>query len=88
VRLSVPDAKPTALFLTQILGMRHARDYALTLDGRERTAAVYAMGDGGAAAEVHLVTEPDLAPAQQGAGAVHHVAFRVTDDAEYRDWLN
>lgn len=85
--LSVPDAAPTTRFLTDVLGMRLDRDYALDSAGRERRVAVYAMGDGGPAAEVHVVTEPDLPPAQQGAGAVHHVAFRVTDDAEYRDWL-
>lgn len=87
IRLSVPETQPTALFLEHVLGMRRERDYALAVAGRERTAIVYAMGDGGPAAEVHVVAEPDLAPAQQGAGAVHHVAFRVTDDAEYRDWL-
>lgn len=87
VWLSVPDAAPTTRFLTDVLGMRLDRDYALDSAGRERRVAVYAMGDGGPAAEVHVVTEPDLPPAQQGAGAVHHVAFRVTDDAEYRDWL-
>jgi glyoxalase family protein len=83
----VPDAAPTTRFLTDVLGMRLDRDYALDSAGRERRVAVFAMGDGGPAAEVHVVTEPDLPPAQQGAGAVHHVAFRVTDDAEYRDWL-
>lgn len=88
VRLSVPDPQPTTLFLEHVLGMRRDRDYALMVDGRERTALVYAMGDGGPAAEVHVIAEPDLAPAQQGAGAVHHVAFRVSDDAEYRDWLD
>jgi glyoxalase family protein len=46
------------------------------------------MGAGGPAAEVHLVATPDLAAAEQGAGAVHHVAFRVSDDEEYRDWLD
>lgn len=87
IRLSVPETQPTELFLEHVLGMRRERDYALAVAGRERTAIVYAMGDGGPAAEVHVVAEPDLAPAQPGAGAVHHVAFRVTDDAEYRDWL-
>ena len=32
-------------------------------------------------AEVHVVQEPDLPNASQGAGGVHHVAFRVPDDA-------
>jgi glyoxalase family protein len=88
VWLSVPDPEPTARFLTGVLGMERSRDYALDVDGRERRATVYAMGAGGPAAEVHLVATPDLAAAEQGAGAVHHVAFRVSDDEEYRDWLD
>ena len=44
---------------------------------------VYEMGEGGPAAELHVAVEPDLPAAQQGAGGVHHVAFRTPDDAEY-----
>jgi glyoxalase family protein len=47
---------------------------------------VYEMGAGGAAAELHVAVEPGLPPAQQGAGAVHHVAFRTPDDAQYDAW--
>jgi glyoxalase family protein len=43
------------------------------------------MGPGGPAAELHVAVEPDLPPAQAGAGGVHHVAFR-TPDAEYDAW--
>ena len=44
------------------------------------------MGEGGAAAELHVAVQPDLPIAQQGAGAVHHVAFRTPDDAQYDAW--
>jgi glyoxalase family protein len=30
--------------------------------------------------------EPDLPQARQGAGAVHHVAFRTPDEASYQAW--
>ena len=43
-------------------------------------------GEGGAAAEVHVAVEPNLAPARTGAGGVHHVAFRTPDEDEYRAW--
>jgi glyoxalase family protein len=45
------------------------------------------MGEGGPAAELHVAVEPDLSPARQGAGAVHHVAFRTPDEAEYKAWV-
>ena len=31
-------------------------------------------------------SNPDAPPARQGAGAVHHVAFRTPDVAEYNGW--
>ena len=37
------------------------------------------------AAELHVAVQPNLRQAQQGAGAVHHVAFR-TPDADYDAW--
>ncbi|MBV8849993.1 MAG: ring-cleaving dioxygenase [Methylobacteriaceae bacterium] len=82
VMLSVPDLRPTDAALTAILNMQESR----TFQERGREVHVYSMGDGGAAAEVHVMIEPDLAPAQQGAGAVHHVAFRTPDETSYRAW--
>jgi glyoxalase family protein len=45
------------------------------------------MGEGGPAAELHLLSQPDGPPARQGAGAVHHVAFRIPD-ADYAAWAD
>ena len=47
---------------------------------------VFAMGEGGPAAELHVIEEKDLPPARQGAGAVHHVAFRTPDEEQYHAW--
>ena len=85
ITLSVPDLAPTDAVLTAVMNMRHVRDYSIA-DGRERIVHVYAMGDGGPAAELHVAVEPDLPPAEQGAGGVHHVAFRTPDDEEYDAW--
>jgi glyoxalase family protein len=82
VRLSVPTPARTEAVLTEVLGMRRARAFE-TPDG---PVAVYAMGAGGPAAEVQLLADPS-APAQQGAGAVHHVAFRIPD-ADYGAWAD
>jgi glyoxalase family protein len=45
------------------------------------------MGPGGPAAELHVAVEPNAPPAEQGAGAVHHVAFRTPTFEEYDQWL-
>jgi glyoxalase family protein len=47
---------------------------------------VFAMGEGGAAAELHVIEQKDLPAARQGAGGVHHVAFRTPDEAQYHAW--
>ena len=82
ITLSVPDLAPTHAVLTQVMNMRQARTY--TAEGAD--VAVYEMGEGGPAAELHVRIEPNLRPAGQGAGGVHHVAFRVPDFAEYDAW--
>jgi glyoxalase family protein len=44
------------------------------------------MGEGGPAAELHVIEQKDLHEARQGGGGVHHVAFRTPDDAQYHQW--
>lgn len=82
ITLSVPKLEPTDLVLRSVLAMRQVRKYEES--GAE--VHVYAMGEGGAAAELHVAVEPNLPPARSGAGGVHHVAFRTPNDDEYRAW--
>lgn len=86
VLLNVGVLTPTASFLTQVLGMRDAGTYP-DPDSAERQVSVFAMGPGGASSEVHVVVRADLPRARQGAGGVHHVAFRVADHAAQQAWL-
>ncbi|HUO97506.1 MAG TPA: ring-cleaving dioxygenase [Rhizomicrobium sp.] len=86
ITISVPDLAPSALFLTEVMGMRRGRSYAAP-DGAGEAVQVYEMGEGGPAAELHVRVEPGLAPTQPGAGGVHHVAFRVRDE-EYDYWVD
>ncbi len=82
VTLSVASPDATAAVLTGVMGMRAERRYRH--DGVE--VAVFAMGKGGPAAELHVAAEPHLPRARQGAGGVHHVAFRTPDIAQYHAW--
>ena len=82
ITLTVPELSRTALLLTSVLNMRAERDYEVA-PGR---AQVFAMGEGGAAAELHVIERRDLAAARQGAGGVHHVAFRTPDETQYHAW--
>ena len=84
ITISVPELAPTEAVLTQVLNMRQVRDYP-SPDGVGHVH-VFEMGSGGPAAELHVAVQPGLPLARQGAGAVHHVAFRVPDKAAIHDW--
>jgi glyoxalase family protein len=85
ITISVPDLAPSDLFLTEVLAMRQVRTFVAE-GAPEGPVHVYEMGEGGAGAELHVRMEPHLGPARQGAGSVHHVAFRVRD-GEYDEWV-
>jgi glyoxalase family protein len=84
ITITVPDLRPTAAVLAAVMSMRKVRDYPHPEDARD-TVHVYAMGDGGPAAELHVAVRPAQPRAHPGAGGVHHVAFR-TPDGEYDAW--
>jgi glyoxalase family protein len=86
ITLSVPKLDPTETVLTRLMNMRKVRTYPHPENGKH-TVHVYQMGEGGAGAELHVAVQPDVSPAGQGAGGVHHVAFR-TPDAEYDAWAD
>jgi glyoxalase family protein len=86
IAMSVPDLAPTDAMVRQVLGMRREREYPHP-DHPDHVVHVYAMGAGGPAAELHVAVQPDLPEAAQGAGGVHHLAFRCAD-AEYDAWAD
>lgn len=94
ITLSVPSLAPTEQVLTNVMNLRRVREYLLP-SGTDSanpaeapvTVFVFEMGQGGAAAELHVAVEPQLSPARSGAGGVHHVAFRTTQ-AEYSAWAD
>lgn len=72
VTLLVREAGPTAAILTDVFGFAEA--------GREGVATRYA-GDAEAGGFVTLRAVGEFLPGRQGAGSVHHIAFRAADDA-------
>jgi glyoxalase family protein len=82
--INVPTLNPTEGLLTKVLNMRLARDYAHP-HNPTTLVHVFEMAGRGPHAELHVAVQPDLGASQQGAGGVHHVAFR-TADADYDAW--
>lgn len=82
ISLTVPELGRTALVLTQLMNMREARTY----DDGGHAVHVFEMGTGGPAGELHVVERKDLPVTVQGAGGVHHVAFRTPDAEQYDGW--
>ncbi|HEU5209459.1 MAG TPA: ring-cleaving dioxygenase [Longimicrobiales bacterium] len=85
VMISVPEVSDTALVLTRALEMREVRTYTDPVHGRGNVH-VFEMGSGGPHAELHVAVQPDLPPARQGAGGVHHLALRTPSEEEYHAW--
>ncbi len=83
IMLTVASRERTGIVLSDVMNMRLGRKYAYEGD---HWAHVYEMGEGGAGAELHVIERSDLPLALQGAGAVHHVAFRTPDEAQYHAW--
>ena len=84
--LTVQELSRTAFVLTEVMNMRRVRDYAA--HGAE--IHVFEMGEArgerSPAAELHVLEDKDVPVARQGAGGVHHVAFRTPDEAQYHAW--
>jgi glyoxalase family protein len=82
VELSVATPERTETFLRDVLGMTERRRF----DDEHGTIQVFGAAGTGSASELHLRQGPS-ANARQGAGGVHHVAFRMDDDA-YNAWVD
>jgi glyoxalase family protein len=86
IMLDVADPARTSMVLTSVMNMRQVRAYAAP-DGKAEVQ-VFAMGEGVPGAELHVVGRPQASLARQGAGGVHHVAFRTPDETQYHAWTN
>lgn len=84
VTISVPSLSETESLLTGLLGMSRIREYRADAVGSP--VVVFGMAGQGPASELHVAEDPDFLPARQGAGGVHHVAFRVGGREEYEAW--
>jgi glyoxalase family protein len=84
--MSVPTLDSTDALLTRVLNMRLVREVAHP-DNAATRVNVFQMGEGGPHAELHVAVQPDLPAVRQGAGGVHHVAFR-TPDGDYEAWAD
>ena len=84
--LNVHEMSRTAFVLTEVMNMRRVREYV----AHGAQIHVFAMGDASdeinLAAELHVIEDKASPMARQGAGGVHHVAFRTPDETQYHAW--
>ncbi|HET9709961.1 MAG TPA: ring-cleaving dioxygenase [Gemmatimonadales bacterium] len=71
VTLEITDPARTIEFTTRLLGFR------VVNEGRSRTRL--AVGDGRPGETIDILHAPNAAPAVNGLGTVHHVAFAIAD---------
>ncbi|WP_188456084.1 ring-cleaving dioxygenase [Virgibacillus oceani] len=85
VKLTVNNPAPTITALTELLTFKQVNSYPSSAKGQP-DILVFATGEGGTGAEIHLEERNDLPKERPGRGSVHHVAFRVKDEAELAKW--
>jgi glyoxalase family protein len=72
------SAGPTTSFLLEGMGFTGA--------GSEGQRARFLGGNPGSQGVVDVIDDPSAPMARQSAGSVHHIAWRVKDDAEQLEW--
>jgi glyoxalase family protein len=83
--LSIPKLEYIEPILTQVLAFRESGRHAHP-DPRGPEVVIFTTGEGGPGRELWVIEEPDQPQAFSGAGSVHHVAFRVANEAEQSYW--
>jgi glyoxalase family protein len=79
VSARLQSSEKTAELLTEVFGYRWAQETG----NRIRFVA---PGEGGIGKYMDLISAPDVRPGRIAAGSVHHIAFRVSNDAEQMAW--
>lgn len=82
VTLCVADPEPTARVLTDLFGYEPAGQE--TIDGVERLR--FRSPSQGRGSIVDLIRPTTRSPGIQGAGTIHHVAFRAETPERQREW--
>ncbi len=83
--LLIRNAEPIKKVLTEVMGYRQAAEYPNSAEPNERTI-VFETGQGGPGNELYLIEQPANPDGRVGAGGVHHIAFRVANDHEHKQW--
>jgi glyoxalase family protein len=79
VSAALESHEPTAALLTETFGYRLAQE----MGNRFRFAA---PGESGTGKTIDLIRKSESQPGLMAAGSVHHIAFRVPDDAQQSAW--
>jgi len=86
VELTVPRLAQMEPILTRLMGFEKAREVP-SLDNPNQMVTIFAMDGGGPGKELHVLEVAGARPGVLGRGGVHHVAFRLSNDAEQQAWL-
>lgn len=85
IALSVPTLDQVGMILERILNFEELERLP-NPDNPAEEIVIFGMDGGGPGKEVHVFVQPDAPRAWLGRGGVHHVAFRLRDEAEHKAW--
>ncbi|TDM02225.1 ring-cleaving dioxygenase [Macrococcus carouselicus] len=90
IELAIYGLGPVIIKISQFVAFKEAFEtvYQFKETATEGDMHWFETGEGGNGAAVIIVDDSTSMMAQQGAGSIHHIAFRVPDEAELREWIN
>lgn len=80
---------PVVINISQFTAFKEAFEtvYLFKETASEGNMHWFETGEGGNGAAVIIVDDESDVQGQQGAGSIHHIAFRVTDEAHLSEWI-
>ncbi len=87
VKITVRRADASIQVLTNLMNFRIIGQYPSDIEGMPNII-VLETGEGGSGAEIHVEERSDLPDERPGRGNVHHVAFRVDNEEELKQWID
>ncbi|KAA1039912.1 ring-cleaving dioxygenase [Macrococcus equipercicus] len=89
-RYGIYGLGPVIIAVSQFTAFKAAFEqvYLFEETASEGQAHLFETAEGGNGASVIIIDDAESSSAQQGYGTVHHVAFRVPDEAGLNEWID
>lgn len=82
--ITVANEEDSTIVLQKVLSLQKISNYTSPINNRR--TSIFSSEDGSLEDEIHLQVSKELTLAKTGSSSFHHIAFRVKDIEELREW--